>query len=323
MSRSGETIAIRDFRKSDLEDLLELLPRCFAQEFEVTGFDPDHARDMVNQTFGRRARLLFSFLRVFGREPIKFLVAASGNRVIGTTMVSSQGRVAYISTVMVHPDYRRRGVATALVRSALDYVRRRRMSRAVLHVVSTNSPAYGVYSKLGFKEFERVVNMLGDTASIATGSKPGDVMSRPYRQGDEDEVCDLVRASEDPEHMRVFEFSKRDLRPLFWFRSFHIATQTRYVSVQDGKIVGSVLATYTTPKETGSIGTLYVSPSDRSRGVEEALVDAAVNEMRGSGIGRVRAVVSANRKELIVLLKHLGFSESITLAGMSREAQGS
>jgi hypothetical protein len=36
-SKSEDALLNRDFRKSDLEDVLDLLPKCFAQEFEILG----------------------------------------------------------------------------------------------------------------------------------------------------------------------------------------------------------------------------------------------------------------------------------------------
>ena len=46
LAAKEDKVLIGDFRKSDLDDLLRLLPECFAEEFEVSGFDPDHTRDM-------------------------------------------------------------------------------------------------------------------------------------------------------------------------------------------------------------------------------------------------------------------------------------
>lgn len=121
-------------------------------------------------------RLFLASSRLFGKEPIRFLVADVKNEVVGTTMVSSYGKVGHISAVMVSPDHRRKRIATPLMKSAIDYTQRRRVERAVLHAVSTNAPAIGVYSKLGFEPFEQIAYLVGDTGSV-----PEQVPCPPYR----------------------------------------------------------------------------------------------------------------------------------------------
>jgi hypothetical protein len=58
LGKTNDNVLIRDFRKSDLNALLYLFPMCFAKEFEISGFDPDHVADMVNRAFGRTGTLI-------------------------------------------------------------------------------------------------------------------------------------------------------------------------------------------------------------------------------------------------------------------------
>ena len=89
MGKEEDAVLVRDFQKTDLNDLLDLLPRCFTKEFELTGFDSAHARDMVNRGYGCTVELFMATARLFGREPIKFLVAEAKEQVVGTTMVKT------------------------------------------------------------------------------------------------------------------------------------------------------------------------------------------------------------------------------------------
>lgn len=139
LSTAGDKVLIRELRKSDFGEFLGLLPLCFAEEFEVSGFDPDHMAEMFNRAFGRTGRLFLGLMRLFGKEPVKFMVAEADGKVVGSTIVTNRGKVGYVSTVMVHPDYRRRGIATRLVTDALNYVRGRRMARAILDVDSARA----------------------------------------------------------------------------------------------------------------------------------------------------------------------------------------
>ena len=133
-------------------------------------------------------------------------------------MVNCEGKVCYISMVMVHPDYRRKGIATTLVKGAVAYAQKRRSERVILHADSTNAPAMGTYSNLGFTPFEHVAYFVGGTGSVPTQGGGHEVETRPFRGDDLDEVYNLIRASEDPNHLRIYDFSKRELKTPFWLR---------------------------------------------------------------------------------------------------------
>lgn len=94
-NRTGGAFLIRDLRKSDLDDLLDLLPKCFAKEFEIKGFDAEHARAVFNRAFGPPGRLLLGSLRLLGKEPMKFLVAEADSEVVDTTFVERGEKSGY------------------------------------------------------------------------------------------------------------------------------------------------------------------------------------------------------------------------------------
>ena len=74
--------------------------------------------------------------------------AVCDGRVVGTTTVIRYGRsLAWIAMVLVHPEYRSRGIATTLMRKALDH-------SADCPTVMLDATAAGknVYEKLGFIE---------------------------------------------------------------------------------------------------------------------------------------------------------------------------
>ncbi|HEX9987686.1 MAG TPA: GNAT family N-acetyltransferase [Chloroflexia bacterium] len=63
--------------------------------------------------------------------------------------------VGYVGTVGVLPQYRRRGIAQALIAQTLQYLARQGMESAVLNVNDANSPARRLYGKLGWREVAR------------------------------------------------------------------------------------------------------------------------------------------------------------------------
>jgi ribosomal-protein-alanine N-acetyltransferase len=317
MNDVAEHVLIRDFRKSDLNDLLDVASQSFAEEFEVTGFDPDHVREMVDRMFGILGRLFLGFSKLFGKEPIKVFVAEVGNRIVGTTMVSNRRRVGYISTVMVHPTYRRRGIATKLMESALNYVQKKK-SRAVLHVMATNAPAKNLYTKLGFKKFENIIYFVGNIDSSLKPKNTTEIQIRTFQKSDINEVYNLIKVSEDPNHLKVFDFSKSDLKTPLSERIFSFSTEKKIVAIQDNRIVGYTKASYTTHKEAGHIGNVNVYPENRSSGIERALINEAIGQIRQCGTKRILATVSTTRQELIETLANLGFRKHLEMDGMAR-----
>jgi len=64
-------------------------------------------------------------------------------------------RQAYITMVLVAPEYRRLGIASALVSCVLTLARRRGFTTCRLEVAESNVGAYSVYTALGFVLVER------------------------------------------------------------------------------------------------------------------------------------------------------------------------
>jgi ribosomal protein S18 acetylase RimI-like enzyme len=321
LGKTNDNVLIRDLRKSDLNDILSLYPTCFTKELEIQGFDPDHMTDMINRVFGGTGTLILGLLRLCGKEPVKLLVAEANGKIVGTTIINNRGKSGYISSVMVHPDYRRRGIATKLMTNALNYIRRGKKMRAVLHVDSTNAPAKSVYVKLGFKAFEHLAYFLRETnARNAEENAPG-VEIREFQKDDLDQIYNLIVASEDPNSLRIFDFTKKDLKTPFLQRMFSFATQKKLVALLGNRIVGYVEAAYTTPKEVGRINSIQVNSEDRSLGVEKLLIEAASNEIAEGGIGRIRLTATTAKQELIETVKDLGFKEVLVMDAMVKEFQ--
>jgi len=298
---------------------LDVAHLSFAKEFEVTGFDSDHIRKMVDQMFGILGRIFLGFSKLFGKEPFKMFVAEIDRRVVGTTMVTKQGKVGYISSVMVHPTYRRKGIARKLMTSALDYIQKK-MNKAVLHVVSMNVPAKSLYAKLGFKEFEKIAYLVGNIDYLLKAEDVKEIQIRNFQKDDNlDEVFDLINSSEDPKHLKTFDFKKNDLKTPVIKRVFHFFAEKKIVALDHINVVGYAQAIYTTANEAGKIRNVHLYPKDRSKGIEEMLINAAVNEIRKVGTKKVLVTASLERQELISAIKRLGFEKHLEMVGMVLE----
>jgi len=86
--------------------------------------------------------------RLLELEPQGCFLAELDNELAGTVTTTAYGQaVAWIGMMLVHPKHRRQGIATLLMRQAIEYLRR----RAVRLIGLDATPAgYPLYEKLGF-----------------------------------------------------------------------------------------------------------------------------------------------------------------------------
>jgi ribosomal-protein-alanine N-acetyltransferase len=57
-----------------------------------------------------------------------------------------------ITNIVVHPGYRRRGVATALLYEVIGYAKKHNISRLTLEVRVSNHAAIALYESVGFEQ---------------------------------------------------------------------------------------------------------------------------------------------------------------------------
>lgn len=91
-------------------------------------------------------------------ERHEFLIAEAGEEVLGYVGMLFVLDEGYISNVAVAPDYRRQGVASALIRALLARAAERELSFVTLEVRESNAPAIALYEGFGFAPVGRRKN---------------------------------------------------------------------------------------------------------------------------------------------------------------------
>lgn len=82
------------------------------------------------------------------RGAAAWIVARADDLVVGSVrVVSDRARFAYVGDVVVHPEFRGRGIATALLRTALDHPHVRDVDTVTLRTID----AMPLYAQLGFE----------------------------------------------------------------------------------------------------------------------------------------------------------------------------
>ena len=84
-----------------------------------------------------------------------WLVATEGERVAGYIGSQTVMDETDMMNVAVHPDFRRQGIAEALVNGLVEHLKTVGSRCLTLEVRASNAPAIALYEKLGFSEIGR------------------------------------------------------------------------------------------------------------------------------------------------------------------------
>lgn len=128
-------IEIREMKAQDVPQIAELERICFS--------DPWSAQSIATE---------------LDNSLSCWLVAADGEKVVGYVGSQTVLDGSDMMNIAVAPDFRRKGLAEALVNALIDCLRQRKSRCLILEVRVSNTPAITLYEKLGFVEIGRRKN---------------------------------------------------------------------------------------------------------------------------------------------------------------------
>jgi len=153
-------------------------------KFEVRRFTPEDLPVVmeINRTCLPENYNSYFFMEIYHSCPEAFLLAVLGNRIIGYMMCRLEHgfseisrlkmvKKAHLVSLAVIPEYRRIGVARALVTEAMDAVTKRGAKEFYLEVRITNDAGIELYKQLGFETYRRVQYYYHDGADAYVMSK--------------------------------------------------------------------------------------------------------------------------------------------------------
>lgn len=91
-------------------------------------------------------------IREAAEHGTEFFVAENAEHLLGYIGIKPVLDEGYITNVAVFPQYRKQGVATALIKRVFELAQEKKLAFVSLEVRLSNSAAIALYEKAGFKE---------------------------------------------------------------------------------------------------------------------------------------------------------------------------
>lgn len=241
-------------------------------------------------------------------------------RIVGTLTLTRLGPNSahwLISNVAVLPEYRRRGIAQALMEAAIETARAKGGRVLTLQVRHHNTPAYRLYTELGFHLLEETATLertADNTAMLGAIKLP----IRPWDASDSHIVLDLAKSVVPQSYQELLPLRRGDFRPddvegwfgtvLDWVRGYKIYR----LAIPDGDEFAAMLTLRA--RLRGGAHQLEISVRPRWRGrLEPSLVMYALNVLSSHGQRPILAEIRTTETAVIETLQSVGFTHTFTL----------
>lgn len=308
LDRSQQSFhGIRPFNPShDLIGIARLLEEAFR---------PDHNIPFANMPLLREAGIvLWSMNYAPGfPDPAEGFVWIENEKIVGNitmTLNHSAPDRYYVSNVAVKTEYRRQGIARALVQAAIEHARQHQAKRVLLNVRPNNPGAIKLYADLGFQTIETNGEWKLDTWQARLPAVDWKKF-RPLKSSDYRVVADLIR-SITPESARHFRNVPNDF-DLAWdalllesVADFFIGQVTRRWALErDGKLAAVMVVR---GQRLGSPHKFAIHVHSDYRGsVEEELVAAALDYLQNFSAQPIHATATNSHPALVDAIERREF----------------
>ncbi len=244
-----------------------------------------------------------------------------GNVTLGLS--HDHARAWLLSNVAVHPSYRRRGIARALIELAIAQTRRHGGRHLLLQVQSDNVAARALYESLGFRTQERLSEFYGaQVRTSAIGAHPLDITQPTPAQWSR---VQSLASAHLPLSLRGFRHSLAGLFQISPQRNLlaRVTDLLRGVQyahwclLQDARVVGGMIAYAQLGWSSHRVG-VCMAPEVYGQ-AEPLLLAHAVQTLRAYPSQRTTFVVPMQHGEMRSVLQQAGLREvrALDLMGLA------
>jgi ribosomal protein S18 acetylase RimI-like enzyme len=298
---------IRSFRYSDLEALIDIARVSFAEEQIARGATPEN--------FARQVRLVargrfvpFKILTALAGYQWEIFVAELDGTVVGCASYLG-GKKIELANLMVHPDYRRRGIGQALLETRLQRLAELGYPLVTTMILASNQASLGNVGKQGFEVFDRFDFW---ESPLPLGQKlppmADGIVSRPIQHTDvpvfkeveaqtATPLCLQVQGTQAPNYFLGWgdRLMDRFAKSQRWTRTF----------VREEKIIGFLVAATSSGQTKGSLSRPLVAEENLT--CLPAMLTEAAGWLMQLGKTAVRIAVPSEREQLAAQLENDGW----------------
>jgi predicted N-acetyltransferase YhbS len=292
-------------------------------------FRPDHNFPFSDNPLLREVGIALwtvGYAPMFPETTLGFVWEEDGKVIGNVTLNPDQGRRDryMLCNIAVKPEYRRHGIARAMVQASTEHLRSIGVKTAILNVRPNNPGAHDLYRSLGFNDVET----RGDwflPASRPQSTWHSELPLRPFRNSDRTAANNLVRAV-TPENTRAYH-SIRD--------EFNLPWDDRLAETISDFFIGQVSKRWVLEENTQPTALLlvrgqrltmphrfYALVQPEARGtIESQLVAFALAELGRFAQREIRAWATSTHPEWISALEQNAFEMKDVLTLMSLSLQ--
>jgi len=275
-----------ELRFDVLELTLGLLPETLTQiaALEVDSVSAD----------GGRLKLEWSTLKSRSGNEVEDVLWWEDGHLVGFLGLYAFGAPTVELAGMVHPGYRRRGIATRLLDEAIELCRERGHDKILLVVPRTSPGGRAMAeSRRGFLDHSEHAMDL-DGPAVEGPSDPSLIL-RPISSDDlTEEARILAEAFSDSAGSMVLD----------------ALDDSRLVAERDGRVVAA-LRVDRSPEQWGIYG-FAVEPQLRGMGIGRDLLRRVCDQAHGAGVTRLHLEVEVKNDRALGLYTSLGFTQTST-----------
>jgi ribosomal protein S18 acetylase RimI-like enzyme len=302
-------VKLREFRRRDAPRFFALLKSEFPEEEAMLGMRPEGFETILRRLYRTDVRILFGLLRAFHRSPFHLYVIEDHGAIAGTTLLSFAPRAGFLSTVVVAPEFRRRGLARQLIEAARRESARRGRPYVALRVLAANAPARALYASAGYRQLDQQSFVVHD-APFTFGSEGAHRSIRRYQRSDGPALAELANRSHSDTVRDVLPVRPRDYEGTGWADRIFAAETAAWVVDRGHGPEAYVAATSTPTTEAAHLSEPLVGESVEPELAAE-LVRTAGRWLAAHRPTRVVTSVTEENRRGHGALQETGFHDAI------------
>ncbi|UCH42415.1 MAG: GNAT family N-acetyltransferase, partial [Dehalococcoidales bacterium] len=248
-----------------------------------------------------------------GYQPEQDLfIAETGNSFVGYMDINAElpiGRV--ILDCWVHPEHRRRGIATRLLNSSMSRAKQMGAEIAHINILESNKVAQLALPRLGFNYVRRFLELRLDMEKTRwPDMEQSPLQYRHLKQGEEE----LLTAVQNSSFTGTWGFSPNTLADIVFRLNIGSRSPEDVVLAYDGDNAIGYCWTETasdltsnTARDMGRISMIGIVPAYQGRGFGKWVLMGGLAQLKKRGLPAIELTVDSQNKAACSLYKSAGF----------------